>query len=352
MGQGREFLKKGQHRPGTIRRLAIWLCAVAFLGVAGFGLWLWSYAVTPMPMRAGANPHVLIPAKTSLAGIEKILVENGVIPPGRGFYYLARVSRLSQRLQAGEYLFTPGQTPYQILCTLAAGSTVRWSVTIPEGANMYQLADILAKGGWGERELFLKLMRDPEMLARYGVPAASLEGYLFPDTYQLVRGQNPKEIIGLMVERGRKVRQELGGLRDNPLDLSPHQVLTLASIVEKETAVPEERPRIAGVFLNRLRLGMRLQTDPTVIYGLADFDGNLTKKDLSTPTPYNTYLINGLPPGPIANPGRASIVAVLHPAAESYLYFVSKNDGTHYFSCDLPEHNRAVCKYQKSRGNR
>jgi UPF0755 protein len=298
-------------------------------------------------MQEGTNPQVLIPAKTSLAGIEKILVENGVIPPGRGFYYLARISRLSQRLQAGEYRFTPGQTPYQILRVLATGATVRRSATIPEGANIYQVADILAAGGWGDRELFLKLARDPEILARSGVQAKSLEGYLFPDTYQLLRGQDPKEIIGLMVARGNQVRQQLGDLHDNELGLSTHQVLTLASIVEKETGIPEERPLIARVFLNRLRLGMRLQTDPTVIYGLADFDGNLTRKHLETPTLYNTYLIDGLPPGPIANPGRDAIAAVLHPASESYLYFVSKNDGTHYFSRDLAEHNRAVSKYQR-----
>ena len=352
MGQGRGVRKKGQLRHSAIRRLAVWLCTLAFLGLVGFGFWLWSYAVTSMPVREGTNLQVLIPPKTSLAGIEKILAENGVIPPGRGFSYLARVSRLSQRLQAGEYLFTPGQTPYQILRALAAGATVRWSVTIPEGSNIYQLADILAAGGWGERTLFLELMHDQEILARHGVRAASLEGYLFPDTYQLVRGQNPREIIGLMVERGKKVRQELGDLRDNPMGLSPHEVLTLASIVEKETAAPEERPLIARVFLNRLRQGMRLQTDPTVIYGLADFDGNLTKKDLETPTPYNTYQINGLPPGPIANPGRAAIAAVLHPASESYLYFVSKNDGTHYFSHDLAEHNQAVLRYQKGGGKR
>lgn len=347
MGQGRGVRKKGKHLSKTIRRLAVWLCGVAFLALAGFGFWLWSYAVTPMPMREESELQVLIPPKTSLAGIARILAENGVIPPGRGFYVLARVSRLSQRLQAGEYRFSPGQTPYQILRALAAGATVRWSVTIPEGSNIYQLADILSRGGWGERELFLELVRDPEIIARHGVRAASLEGYLFPDTYQLVRDQNPREIIALMLERGRQVRQELGDLRDNPLGLTPHEVLTLASIVEKETAAPEERPLIAQVFLNRLRQGMRLQTDPTVIYGLADFNGNLTRKDLQTPTPYNTYLVNGLPPGPIANPGRAAIVAVLHPAPAPYLYFVSKNDGTHYFSNDLAEHNRAVLKYQK-----
>lgn len=348
MGQGNTFQREGRSRLGSARlRMAGWLCALVFLGLAIFGLWLWSYAVTPLPMRAGTELHVVIPPKASLSRIQNILVDNGVIPPGRGFYYLARVSRLSQRLQAGEYVFSPGQTPYQILRVLASGSTVRWSVTIPEGANVYQLADILARGGWGERDLFLDLVRDPDLLSQYGVRAPSLEGYLFPDTYHLLRNQKPREIIGLMVERGKQVRQELGDLHDNPLGLSPHEVLTLASIVEKETAAPEERPVIAGVFLNRLRQKMRLQTDPTVIYGLANFDGNLTRKDLATPTPYNTYLINGLPPGPIANPGRAAIVAVLHPDRESYLYFVSKNDGTHYFSRDLAEHNRAVLKYQK-----
>jgi UPF0755 protein len=332
--------------------MAVCLAGALFLVLAGFGLWLWAYAITPLPMRAGAELHVLIPPKTSLSRIQAILVENGVIPPGRSFYYLARISRLSQRLQAGEYRFTSGQTPYQILSIIATGSTVRWSVTIPEGANIYQFADILAKGGWGEREIFLGLVRDPEILARYGVRGASLEGYLFPDTYQLLRGQNPREIVIMMVERGRQVRQELGDLRENVLGLSPHEVLTLASIVEKETAAPEERPLIAGVFVNRLQQRMRLQTDPTVIYGLVDFDGNLTRKDLTTPTPYNTYLINGLPPGPIANPGRAAIEAVLHPASESYLYFVSKNDGTHYFSRDLAEHNRAVFRYQKGGSKR
>ncbi|MDP2756963.1 MAG: endolytic transglycosylase MltG [Desulfurivibrionaceae bacterium] len=352
MAQARGVRKKGQGSPGAMRRLAFWFCGVAFLALAGSGLWLWSYAVTPMPMREGGELQVLIPPKTSLTGIERILAENGAVPPGRGFYVLARVSRLSQRLQAGEYRFSPGQTPYQILRALAAGDTVRWSVTIPEGSNIYQLADILSRGGWGERELFLDLARDPEIIARHGVRAASLEGYLFPDTYQLVRGQNPREIIALMLERGRQVRQELGDLRDNPLGLTPHEVLTLASIVEKETAVPEERPLIAQVFFNRLRQGMRLQTDPTVIYGLVDFNGNLTRKDLQAPTAYNTYLINGLPPGPIANPGRAAIVAVLHPAPSSYLYFVSKNDGTHYFSNDLAEHNRAVFTYQKRGNNR
>lgn len=351
MVQGRINWRKNQRRPRDIRRLAVRFAVAAFLGLAGLGLWLWLYAVTPGSI-AGEDRQVMIPPGASLAGIQAILVENGVISPGRLFYYLARISRLSQRLQAGEYLFTPGQTPYQILRILAAGATVRRSVTIPEGANIYQVADILAAGGWGEREHFLELAHDPDLLARYGVPAASLEGYLFPDTYQLLRGQAPREIIGLMLEQGRKVRQELGDLRDNSLGLSPHEVLTLASIVEKETGIPAERPLIAQVFFNRLRLGMRLQTDPTVIYGLVDFDGNLTKKNLETPTPYNTYLISGLPPGPIANPGRAAIAAVLHPASESYLYFVSKNDGSHHFSHDLAEHNRAVLKYQKSADKR
>ncbi|MDP2105327.1 MAG: endolytic transglycosylase MltG, partial [Desulfobulbaceae bacterium] len=276
-----------------------------------------------------------------------ILEENGVIRQDRRFFYLARFFQLSQHLKAGEYLFLPGQTPHEVLRMLRDGATMVWPVTIPEGSSIYQVADILAAGKWGTREEVLRLVRDQEVLARYGIAAGSLEGYLFPDTFHLIRGQGLAEIIGLMVERGRRVREELGDLRQNELGLSPHEVLTLASIVEKETAVPEERPLIARVFINRLRQNMRLQTDPTVIYGIENFNGNITKSDLQRPTPYNTYVINGLPPGPIANPGRAAIEAVLKPTSSSCLYFVSKNDGSHHFSRTLEEHNRAVARYQR-----
>jgi len=179
----------------------------------------------------------------------------------------------------------------------------------------------------------------------------TLEGYLFPDTYLFERGnRDPHPIIRAMVEQTEKVLAETGARSGLPqYGLDAYGVLILASIVEKETGLGLERPLIARVFLNRLQLGMRLQTDPTVIYGLADFNGNLTRKDLQTPTPYNTYLVAGLPPGPIASPGLAAIRAVMAPAPGDFYYFVSKNDGSHYFSRTLAEHNRAVNRYQKRR---
>lgn len=333
----------------TPLRLVSALIVLALLGVGGWALWLWSYAASTSPFRGETPAQIYIPPQTTFSGIQKILVEHDIIRKDRRFYQLAKYYKLTEKLKAGEYLFSSGVTHYQVLRGLADGSTVHWPVTVPEGSNIYQVADILNAGGWVERELFLQKVRGKEVLAGFKVKAESLEGYLFPDTYNLMRGQTAMEIITMMVERGQQVRKQLGDLTANELKLSPHGVITLASIVEKETGVGEERPLIARVFLNRLKRKMRLQADPTVIYGLTDFDGNLTRRDLKKVTPYNTYQIKGLPVGPIANPGRQAIAAVLHPAKESYLYFVSKNDGSHYFSKTLAEHNRAVRKYQKSR---
>ncbi|HIJ78649.1 MAG TPA: endolytic transglycosylase MltG [Deltaproteobacteria bacterium] len=330
-------------------RLVSAILALTLLGVGGWALWLWSYGVSPIPIPESAEVQIYIPPQTTFSGIRKVLVENRLIRNDRRFYQLAKFYKLTEKLKAGEYLFSPGLTHYQLLRALEKGATIQRPVTVPEGANIYQVADILAGGGWVERELFLDKVRDKAVVAAFKVQGESLEGYLFPDTYHLTRGQSAMEIIAMMVERGRQVRAQLGDLADNELKLSPHEVIILASIVEKETGVGEERPLIARVFLSRLKRKMRLQADPTVIYGLADFDGNLTKRDLLAITPYNTYQIRGLPAGPIANPGRAAIAAVLHPALESYLYFVSKNDGGHYFSKTLAEHNRAVRKYQKSK---
>ena len=345
---GRGAGQQQQRNWRIIGRLLGLFSAAFLIFLACYGLWLWSYAVTPGTRGADAPAiQVLIPPKTSFAGIQQILAEKGLIRPDRRFFHLARLLRSSQRLKAGEYLLSPGQTPYEMLQILEAGAVVPRAVTIPEGVNIYQVADILAAGGWGTQEEILQLLRDKDILGRFGVEGESLEGYLFPDTYHLVHGQSPEGIIKMMVERGRQVREGLGNLTENRFGLSAREVIILASIVEKETGVPEERPLIARVFLNRLALGMRLQTDPTVIYGIAGFDGNLTRKDLQTVTPYNTYMVGGLPPGPIANPGREAILAVLQPSKDSYLYFVSKNDGTHHFSKTLAEHNRAVFLYQK-----
>jgi UPF0755 protein len=351
------------------------LSAILFGSIIGAGLlaslWLWSYAVKPAGQQAagGAAATVIIPAGTGLISIRTILAEAGVIEDDVRFLLLARLLDLSRRLKAGEYRFPAGATPVEILRQMEAGRIVRWPVTIPEGANLGDIAEILARDQWVERERFLALVRDPHFVRTLGIEAGTLEGYLFPETYYLSRGQGAEEIVRMMVAQLRAVMAELcpDSARTEPGmqntengthlpctgDSSPpftlHELLTLASIVEKETGQAEERPLIACVFLNRLRQNMRLQADPTVIYGIPDFAGNLTRKHLrASENPYNTYMVKGLPPTPIANPGRAAIEAVLRPASESYLYFVSRNDGSHQFSATLQEHNSAVAKYQKS----
>lgn len=310
--------------------------------------WVWLYAFSPGPQIDRSEISVLISPDIGFREIEQILVREKVIYKDLRFALLARLMGAAHHLRAGEYFFESQVVPYQVLTDLVAGSVVRRAVIIPEGLSTFKIAEILAAGGWVDKDKFLSLTRDLEFIRELGLNVKSLEGYLFPDTYYLeIGGQTEEEIISLMAARMQEVLFDLG-VAGSSSDLDIHRLLTLASIVEKETAMPRERPLIARVFLNRLAKNMRLQADPTVIYGLAKFDGNITRKDLRTPTPYNTYIIKGLPPGPIGNPGRASIEAVLDPAQESYYYFVSRNDGSHYFSKSLNEHNRAVFRYQQN----
>lgn len=315
-------------------------------------LWLSNYAYGPGPVTTTPEVTVIIPAESAFPAIEKRLSEAGVIRPDRRFYFLAKLMGVGKSLRAGEYRFSDRPTPHQVLRQLYRGSQIRHPLTIPEGANLKQIGAILSKEGWTTEKEFRATIADPKIFAELGLKYPSLEGYLFPETYFLERGVfNLRAFLATMVAQTRKVLAATGAAAGLPAyGLNAHQVLTLASIVEKETGLAAERPLIAGVFLNRLRAGMKLQTDPTVIYGLKAFNGNLTKLDLLTPTPYNTYLIPGLPPGPIASPGQAAIQAVMAPAAVGdYYYFVSKNDGSHYFSKSLPEHNRAVSRFQKNR---
>jgi UPF0755 protein len=313
------------------------------------GGWIWSYAHAPSPAEKASR--VLIPEGAGVRQIMTLLDRQGIVDGDIRFLLLAGLTDTAGRLRAGEYLVQPGQTPLQILRLLERGEVIRYPVTIPEGKTIRQVADILAEGGWIDRRRFLDLTRDPGFIRSLGLQINTLEGYLFPDTYILTRDDISEErLISLMVNRFLSIWNTLA--QPSSPALSRHQVITLASIIEKETAAPEERPLIAGVFLNRLEKNMRLQSDPTVIYGLPDFNGNLTRRDLTTPTAYNTYVITGLPPGPICNPGKDSIAAALQPARVPYLYFVSKNDTTHHFSTSLKEHNRAVRKYQRSRGSK
>lgn len=258
----------------------------------------------------------------------------------------------SSHIQAGEYLFPVHSTPLDILDILVKGKTRLYSITFPEGYNIYEMAHTLQKKGFLKQKEFLSLSSDPYLISELlGEKLDSLEGYLFPDTYKISKPVSPKALIKLMVNRFSTVYSTLSG--QPPINLSRHEIVTLASIVEKETGVPQERNLIAGVFYNRLKKNMRLESDPTILYGMMKEQGNLIelnirKKDILKKTPYNTYRISGFPAGPISNPGAKSLQAVFTPKNSDFLYFVSRNDGTHIFSTNFKAHQKAVNYYQKN----
>ncbi len=330
-----------------MRRIVLLLVAGVLLVMTSLGLWYRSFLLTPSP---GEGAVVLTIARGS--GVRSIgvqLAAQGLLKNDIRFLVLVALSGKRGTLKAGEYSVAKGLTPPQILDLLATGSNLRHQVTIPEGLSTAQVAELFARDGWIKVPAFLALCRDPSFIRQLGIEAPTLEGYLFPETYTLVRDEVSEDgVLRMMVERFRQVWREMA-VAEHVHGLSRHQLLILASMVEKETGAAMERPLIARVFLNRLQRKMRLQSDPTVIFGLANFNGDLTKADLLRQTPYNTYTLPGLPVGPICNPGRAAVEAVLHPADSEALYFVSRNDGTHVFSASLEEHNRAVRQYQVSR---
>ncbi|MBU0944871.1 MAG: endolytic transglycosylase MltG [Proteobacteria bacterium] len=326
------------------RGVVLFLLASA-LGLAG---WLFPYAWQKAGGERTETVIVVIPTGSSVREISKILGDGGLVEDDVRLLILARYLGLSVKLQAGEFALHQGQTPGELLRELASARQVQHAVTIPEGLTMADIGEIFASGGWCDRDEFIQQAKDPEFLQSLGLESrTSLEGYLYPDTYHLTRnGQSAADLLRMQVRRFFSVWQDLQAAV--PSTLSSYEVLILASMVEKETGQASERPLIASVFLNRLQNKMRLQSDPTVIYGLEDFSGNLTRSHLKTPSPYNTYTLDRLPTGPICNPGAESLAAVLHPAESKYLYFVSKNDGSHHFSRSLGEHNRAVHKYQRA----
>lgn len=274
------------------------------------------------------------------------LQEAGLVTAPWRFRAYARLNGYTTRIQAGEYALRGDMAPRDVLESLARGRVRLHRITVPEGVTLRQIAVLLEEAGLGTEAEFRRLAADPGVAAAEDLPADTLEGYLFPDTYHFPRDYPPREILKTMVRRFRGEITDAWRQRAAELGFTLHQVVTLASIIEKETGNPEERHLISSVFHNRLRQGMRLETDPTVIYGLADFDGNLTREHMRTPSPYNTYLIKGLPPGPIASPGRAALEAALFPADSGYLFFVSRQDGTHQFSTNWKAHQQAVRKHQ------
>ena len=297
--------------------------------------------------KGGREVVVQIPGGSSLLSASWLLADSEVIRSVKPFVFMVKLRGQADRIQAGELMFRTDMTPAEVMEVLTRGKAVTYQVTIPEGYNMYQVASILAAKGLVKEERFLALSRDPEFCRSLEVPGDTLEGFLFPDTYSWPKGLSEEEVLSQMVARYKKVFTEDMRRRAREMGMTELEVVTLASIIEKETGLPEERPLVSAVFHNRLKRAIPLCSDPTVIYGLDDFDGNITREDLTRETPYNTYLIQGLPPGPISNPGRSSIWAALYPAPVKYLYFVSRNDGSHHFSTNLKEHNVAVWRYQK-----
>ena len=292
---------------------------------------------------------VEIPRGSSFAQAADILVQADLVKHAKKFCFLAFITGVSKRIQAGEYDLRSSMTPVDVLDQLIRGKVKEYQVFIPEGFTLRRIAGRLEDAGLARRDIFIGLASDRVLLASLGIQATSAEGYLFPDTHTLNKSMGEEGIIRFMVRQFRKAVTPDMLERARALNLTEHEMVTLASIIEKEGGPKEERPLVSAVFHNRLRKGMRLQSDPTVIYDIEDFDGNLRREDLERRTPYNTYQIKGLPPGPICSPGLEAIKAVLHPAPVDYLYFVSKNDGSHHFASNLEDHNRAVQKYQIKR---
>lgn len=272
----------------------------------------------------------------------------GLITSARLFVLHARLRGDAERLQAGEYQFTNAMKPAEILRKLVLGEVYARPFAVPEGYSMYQVAELLEAKRLFSRERFLAAATDPSFLAELGIHGSSVEGYLYPSTYAITRSMGEKDLIRVMVSQFDKVYAAEFSEEARRRGISRHHLVTLASMIEKEAVSPDERPLISSVFHNRLARGMRLQSDPTAVYGVRAFGGTVTRQDVLRNTSHNTYRIAGLPPGPIGNPGRDSLAAALKPASTGYLYFVARKDGTHHFSVSLEEHNAAVRRFLKT----
>ena len=326
-----------------MRRLKNLLVAATVAAMA-LGLWLAWFGGRALPVSGPVD--LTVRPGAGIASVARQLVDAGLLPEPYSLRAVARLTDRAAAIQAGTYRIDKPITPLELLDKLARGDVLLAEVRFIEGTTLRQWLAQLAQ----EPKLRQALAPRDEagVRALLGLGEQSPEGWLFPDTYRYAPGVPDTEILKRAHGSMKRRLESAWAARDPTLPLaSPYEFLILASIVEKETGAPEERPLVASVFVNRLRKGMRLQTDPTVIYGIGEkFDGNIRKRDLTTDTPWNTYTRDGLPPTPIAMPGAASLLAVSRPASSEFLYFVGKGDGTHQFSRTLEEHNRAVARYQ------
>lgn len=297
----------------------------------------------------GEDLEIEIPEGASFGQAAQILHLAGLVHDKNLLVILGRMTGADKKIRAGYYRFSGPMSPLDVFDHLRRGRIIEYEVTVIEGDSLREIGGRLAERGVMPPDVFTALAADREFLSSLGVAAPSLEGYLFPQTYRIPKGKSPESVLATMVAT---MRAEFSGeLRDRAAQIgwSENEVLTLASIIEREARTDAERPVIAGVYHNRIRRGMPLQADPTAVYGVKSYKEKITLNDLRNRTDYNTYVIRGLPPGPIASPGIKSIIAALHPADVAYLYFVSRGDGTHQFSATLPEHAAAIERVRSAR---
>ncbi|MBX2996242.1 MAG: endolytic transglycosylase MltG [Bdellovibrionaceae bacterium] len=340
-----------------MKKVVLYGIVLIFVTVTGAAAWLWtSFVQSPASKRDLDVVYEVVPGRT-FSAVAKDLEEREVIRNAALFSIFARIRGEANKMKAGEYLFRLNMTPAEVLSVLLSGKSVGRNFTVSEGLNIFEIADLVERAGLGAKGEFLKLARDPKFAESVlGVKAGSLEGYLFPETYQITKYSTVRDLIQAMVAKFHDAYRPLDAQAQS-LGWTRHQVVTLASIIEKETGAPEERPLISSVFHNRLRKGMLLQTDPTVLYAKARKAGtmieiSITRADLRMEDDYNTYFRKGLPPGPIANPGAEALRAALNPQASEFLFFVSQNDGTHIFSKEYKDHQAAVNRFQLDAKNR
>jgi len=325
------------------------LTLVVFVGAAVAGNIVWGRLHEPYKGYTGAEQFVQIPPGAGGADIRQRLVDAQVVRDPLTLRAALRWTGSSRALKAGEYRFDRPMSAIEVVEKLVRGDVYGRRLTFPEGLTMQEMAALFESREFGAAQDFISAARNASLIRDLDPEAPDLEGYLFPETYALPRGTPAARLIAMMLDRFRATYPEALQQRARDQQLTTRQVVTLASLIEKETGKSDERPIVAAVYRNRMRIGMAMQADPTVVYALQKagrYNGNIRREDLAMDSPYNTYKHPGLPPGPIASPGKASLEAALAPAEVDYLYFVSRNDGSHVFAATLPEHNRNVREYQ------
>lgn len=333
-----------------MKRMLLALTILFLLAALGAGAWFYASVQQPYKGYDATEQFVEIPPGSGPSTMGKRLADAGVVRHAMAFRIAVWMSGAGRRLQAGEYRFDSPMSAMQVVDKIRRGDVFLKPITFPEGLSLRQMSELYESRGFGTAIDFVHAARDTTSVADLDPKAPNLEGYLFPETYSLRRDTTAKQLVGQMVAAFRKMLTPELQQHAEARGFSVRELVTLASLVEKETAKPEERPLVAAVYVNRLKINMALYCDPTVIYALervGRYTGNITREDLKFDSPYNTYLYPGLPPGPIASPGRASLEAAARPADVPYLYFVSRNDGSHVFATTLDEHNRNVYEYQK-----